>query len=329
MITKGSVTQFDVFGSGVGAQIFVVILSNSGDANLHTGLRLRYRVEYSQQGAGTTKRLYEGLSNIFIMSPGENVPPISSTDFLKKNNPAVKVSLITTVYELSDTDPLKKQFLNTQTIPDGKIKYILILEKNGVVHTTEFSEHTVINSTNVELISPGSSPSGTIVTVFDPHPMFLWTSDLPPYVYGPSDVFQIRIYKAQSGESVAQAMSRIPVIRTGVKELQYKEPDAGYQFIPGATYYWEVIGFVKGITTTEVKSSPYGFKMSKPLNPAVQEVVNTLKQVYGEEILQEIYEYDSDVSMKIDGRTIAINELKDIVQRILSGEYSIQSTTVE
>jgi hypothetical protein len=263
------------------------------------------------------------------MLPNEYVPPISSTDFFKKNNPAVKVSLVTTVFELPDTDPLKKQFFNTQTIPDGKVRYTMTLEKNGVVQQTETKDVTVINSTKVELVSPGSSPSGTIITVFDPHPVFLWTSDLPPYVYGPADVFEIRIYKAQSGESFAQAMSRIPVIRTGVKELQYKEPDAGYQFIPGATFYWEVIGFVKGITTTEVKSSPFSFKMSKPLNPNVQEVVNTLKLVYGEEILEKIYEYDSDVSLKIDGQTIDVNELKDLVQRILSGEYSIQSTTVQ
>ena len=121
VITEGTVVQFDVFGTGTGAQVFTVILDNVNDNKTYTGLTLRYRVYYYQQGGGYSGILYEGLSNQFSMNPNEYVPPISSKDFLKKNNPAVKVSLQTTVFELSDTDPLKKQFLNTQMIPDGKI----------------------------------------------------------------------------------------------------------------------------------------------------------------------------------------------------------------
>lgn len=327
IITNGSIIQFDVFGNGSGSQVFVLIVNNSGDLNTYTNLSLRYRVSYFQSGGGSEKILYEGLSNTFTIAPNEIVPPISSTDFLHKNNPTVKISLKTTVVELSDSDPLKKKFLDTQTLPDGKIRYTMILE--GASVPDETSDHTIINTTKVELISPGSSSSGSAAILYDPHPVLIWTSDLPPYIYGNDDVFEVRIYKAQGQESFGEALSRIPVIRAGSKENQYKVPDAGYQFTPGATYYWEVVGFVKGVTTTEIKSSPLAFKMTKPVNPKVQEVIAALKLVYGEDVLEKIYEYDSDVTIKIDGKTVDAGELKATVQQVLSGEYSIQSAVVE
>lgn len=329
VITEGTVVQFDVFGTGTGAQVFTVIIDNINDNTTYTGLTLRYRVYYYQQGGGYSGILYEGLSNQFSMNPNEYVPPISSKDFLKKNNPAVKVSLQTTVFELSDTDPLKKQFLNTQMIPDGKIKYTMILEHNGIAHSTQESEHTVINTSKVELVTPGSSPSDLLTTIFNSNPIFIWNSDLPPNVYGSDDVFEIRVYKASSGESAAQAMSKVPVVREGTTILQYKLPDQGYRLIPGATYYWEVIGFIKGISTSEIKGSPLGFKMSKPVNPKVQEVINIINPVYDEATLEKIYDYDSDVIIKIDGHEKDVNELRELVQKILLEEYSIHNTKVE
>jgi len=329
VITGGTITQFDVFGSGLGAQIFTLILDNIKDNTSYTGLTLRYRVHYYQQSGGGRKLLYEGISNQFSMLPNEYVPPISSKDFLKKNNPLVKVSLRTTIFELSDTDPLKQQFLSTQKIPDGKVRYTMTLEHNGSPYTEQYSEHAVINTSKVELVTPGAQATDLIQTIFNPNPVFIWNSDLPPNIYGNDDVFEVRIYKANTGESAAQALSRVPVVKAGTKTLQYKLPDEGYRLIPGATYYWEVIGFVKGISTSEIKSSPFGFKMTKPVNPKVQEVINTIKPIYDESILEKIYEYDSDVVIKIDGHEKDVNELRELVQKILTEESSIQYTTVE
>lgn len=328
VITGGTITQFDVFGSGVGAQIFTLMLDNIKDNTTYTGLTLRYRVHYYQQSGGGRKLLYEGLSNQFTMLPNEYVPPISSKDFFKKNNPAVKVSIRITVFELSDSDPLKKQFLDTQKIPDGKIRYTMIL-RSSTVNIEKSSEHIVINTSKVELVTPGASATDLIQTIFNPNPVFIWNSDLPPNIYGSDDVFEIRIYKANSGESPAQALSRVPVVKAGAKILQYKLPDQGYRLIPGATYYWEVVGFIKGISTSEIKSSPFGFKMTKPVNPKVQEVINTIKPIFDESILEKIYEYDSDVIIKIDGHEKDVNELRELVQKILTEENSIQYTTVE
>ena len=328
VITEGTVVQFDVFGSGTGAQVFIIIVDNSTDSKSYTGLTLRYKVDYYQQGGGSWKLLYEGLSNEFTILAHKSFSPISSKNFLKKNNPAVPVSLKTTVFELSDSDPLKKQFLDTQKIPDGKIRYTMIL-RNSTINIVKSSEHVIINTSKVELVTPGSSPSGLLSTVFDLNPVFIWNSDIPPNVYGGDDVFEIRVYKAGSGESAAQAMSKVPVVREGTTILQYKLPDQGYRLIPGATYYWEVIGFIKGIATSEIKSSPFRFKMSKTVNPKVSEVINIIKPVYNEATLEKIYDFDSDVTIKIDGQEKDVNELRELVQKILLEEYSIHDTKVE
>ncbi len=329
VITKGTVTEFDLFGDGTGSQVFIVILDNSTDLKHYQGLTLWYRVDYIPGSGGGKKKLYEGVSYTFAMAPREKVPPVSSKDFLKKNNHLVKVSLSKTIYKLPDTDPLKVQFLTSQKIPDGKVRYTMKLRCGFKDEEVQTSDHSIVNSSTVELITPGAAASGNPPTEFNTNPLFIWTSDLPPNIYGNDDVYRIRIYKARSGQSMAQAMSGAPVHEAGTKDAQYQIPQGKYRFIPGAVYYWEVIGFVKGVNTTEIKSSPFGFRMAKPINPAFWEVVNALRQIYDEEVLEKIYDYDAEVTIRKNGRVIDIQELRKLVQQIRSGAYSIQSTQVD
>jgi hypothetical protein len=205
----------------------------------------------------------------------------------------------------------------------------MILEQNFSVLFQQSSEHTVINTSRVDLIAPGSTPSGTTPVIYNMYPLFVWTSDLPPNIYGNDNVFTLRLYKAKSGESAAEALGRIPVFSTGTKTPQYQFTKQDYRLIPGATYYWEVSGFVKGISTSEIKSSPFGFKAAKSVNTEFWEIINTLKLVYGEDILEKVYDYDSQATLKIDGSTITIGELRELVQKIQSTTFSILSTTVD
>ncbi len=329
VITNGTVSAFDIFGNGSGAQIFIILLDNRGDHDFHRGLALRYRVDYLPQDGSPPKKLYEGLSYPFVMGPFEQVPPISSKEFLIKNNKSVKVALSRTLFEMADSDPLKKQFLDTQKIPDGIVRYTMILEQNFSVLFQQSSDHTVINTSRVDLIAPGSTPSGMMPVIYNMYPLFVWTSDLPPNIYGNDDVFTLRLYKAKSGESAALALSRIPVFSRGTKTPQYQLTKQDYRLIPGATYYWEVSGFVKGVTISEIKSSPFGFKVAKSVNTEFWDIINTLRLIYGEDILEKVYDYDSQVTLKIDGSTITIEELREMVQKVQSETFSILSTTVD
>lgn len=332
IITKNTVSQFDIFGNGIGTTVFVIILNNdAGNDTLHN-LQLRYTVDFHPKNGGTQKKIYEGISNRFTMASPENVPPITSKQFLIKNNPAVKISLRTTLHELSNTDPLKKQFLDTQRIPDGKIVYSMALEGAAISNPVQTSEHIIINTSTVDLVTPGSAPEDFTIDIFNQHPVFTWTSDIPPYIYGPDDVFEIRIYQAKAGESASEALSRKPSLKAGVKSWQFQYPDNKHKLEVGVYYYWEVIGFIRSTSVSEIKSSPYKFRMAKPANTKVQQVIAILKQYpdeYTNEILDLIEEYDSDVILKIDGRNSSVNELGALVQKYIKGTHEVLSTNIE
>jgi hypothetical protein len=326
VVTDGSVTQFDVFGEGVGAQIFTLILRNPADTIVNN-LYLNYKVDYCPPQSGLIK-LYEGESNVFSMDVRE-VIYLSSTRFLDKG--ADKASLITDVYELPDGE-LKDKLYASQKMPDGIVRYTMRLQGDGI-DIKKYSDHTIINASTITLISPGASPSGPVISIIDPHPVFTWTSDLVSSIN--QDLFEIRVYEARSGESYTEAMSRRPVVQERTSTFSFRYPYTGHQLQSGFTYYWEVIGFPASQLSEELKSDPFCFKMIKTVNPKVQEVINILKQYpqeYTSDVLNKILSYDSDVILKISGggstKAISTQELWELIGKFISGEHSVLSTTV-
>jgi hypothetical protein len=331
VVTQSTVTQFDIFGTGIGAPVFIVSLSNIGDTNIYNDLYLIYQVDYiPKEGInGEEKIIYKGKSRSFSLDSNEYVSPISSKEFLKFENYSVKTSIRTTLTTIDDSDPLKVKFINTQRIPDGRVRYTMTLLRSNDAVDQQSKELLILNSSKVELVSPGVAPSGFVPDVYESNPIFTWTSDIPPNIYENSDVFEIRIYRAFKGEEAAQVMNRLPVVKEGVKTYTFRYPTGGPQLIPGATYYWEVIGFLKSHTTTKIRSTPYVFKMSRTANPNVLEVINILKQYpseYTKEIIEEISEYDSDVIIKINNKTNGIEELRTLINEFKSQKHSVIST---
>ena len=331
VITQNSVTQFDIFGTGIGAPVFIVTLSNIGDTNVYNDLFLIYQVDYvPKEGVNSEEKIiYKGKSRSFSLDSNEYVPPISSKEFLKIENYSVKTSIRTTMTTINDNDPLKVKFINTQRIPDGRVRYTMTLLRSNDAVDQQSKELLILNSSKVELVAPGSAPSNFIPDVYESNPVFTWTSDLPPNIYENSDVFEIRIYRAFKGEEAFEAMSRLPVVKGGVKTYTFKYPTGGPQLIPGVTYYWEVVGFLKSHTTTKIKSTPYVFKMARTGNPDVLEVINILKQYpkeYTKDIIDDISEYDSDVIVKVNNLTIGIEELRTLINDFKSQKHSVIST---
>lgn len=328
VVTDGTVTQFDVFGEGIGAQIFSVILHNTSDST-ENNLSLNYKVDYYPPQSTVTK-IYEGESNYFSMSIGEYIN-LSSTVFLNKNQH--KASLTMDIYELPDGE-LKDKLYASQKMPDGIIRYTMTLKKNGVIiPLPKYSDHTIVNSSSITLISPGAEPSALVITIIDPHPVFTWTSDLVSSIN--RDLFEIRVYEARSGEPYTEAMSRRPVVQERTNSFTFRYPYTGHQLQSGFTYYWEVIGFPTNQMTEELKSTPFCFKLTKTVNPKVLEVVNILKmypQEYSIQVLNKIAAFDTDVTIRITGEgkteTINTHELRELIRKFISGEHSVLSTSV-
>jgi hypothetical protein len=327
ILTNVDLSQFDINGSGVTLQMFMLKIDNAGDTNTYTDCEIAYYTDYVS--GSQTNIIYRGRSNKFTMSPGEIVF-IRSNDFLIKNNPAVKVSLQWTDMELPDEE-FKRRVYDNQTMPNGELQYRVALRVGGTEIGQDEFRVQVLNSTSIELISPGAEAGGMLPLVGDPNPALIWTSDLTPGLYDPlpvSDIFEARVYKARSGETMAQATSRSPIqrIRTNMHQVQY--PPTGEQLIPGVTYYWEVTGFLKGLTNAKTESNVFGFKIIKPVNSRVEEVLSLLRLIYDESIIEQVYDYSEDVSIRIDGQNVDIDELRKLVQSILADEKEIQSTQV-
>lgn len=335
VVNDPSVTQFDIFGKGVGSQLFMINLISMGVSDTTKNLRLRYMVDYyapaSIGNIPAKQKLYEGLSNVFFMPP-DTMFKISSTQFLKKGNPQIPVSLSQDIYELPDGE-LKKKIYATQKMPDGVIRYTMILEQNGGIISRDNSDHTIINSSYINLIYPGKEISGTLETLTDQHPQFSWTSDL--WVLNNEKVFELRVYEARTGESFTQAMNREPILKKLLSGTTFRYPNTGRQLELGHSYYWEVIGRSPLQPAKVIKSSPFGFRMLKTVNPLVQQVIEILRNhpaEYSASLIKRILDYDSDVTIKLRSNqgveTISVDRLQKVVDSLKDNSYSSISTTV-
>jgi hypothetical protein len=253
----------------------------------------------------------------------------TNQQFLVKNNPAVTVSLQTTIHECNDIET-KKLLLDAQKAPDGTLQYTMILSKPDMAPFPISSIHEILNISKLNCLAPGVSPSDYIPPVFDPLPVFFWVSDLKPGIYGTDPVFEIRVYKAQSGESAAEALSKKPVFSQKVNDWQFRYPQSAATLVPGAVYYWEVAGVLKGSSESEIKSSPYVFRLADLTdNPDFAAIMNLLKRVYGEDILKKIYDYNAHAAITIDGSVKTVDDLRALIERIQAKDLSIKSTRVE
>ncbi|MBD3421931.1 MAG: hypothetical protein GF398_17610 [Chitinivibrionales bacterium] len=328
VMTNAHVSQFDLFGTGIGPLMFMVHINNFGDTATYTSLRVRYIVHYESKVAQTGGRqlIYEGITYPFDVKPGENFI-IRSNDFLKDDNFNVRASITSTIYELDDYD-LKKRIATSQNMPDGTIYFKLQLESNNATINSDNSDHVIINATYVELITPGSETGSEISIVNQQNPVFIWNSDLFPLDVNLGDIFEISIYEGDDGEQVGDITSRPPIRQALVATNQYQYPVTGAQLEKGKVYVWEVAAKIKGSSLSNLKSPLYRFKRYKPANPYVNQIIQTLRQVYPEEVLQPLYGYDDDAEIIIDGKRTSLAELQQIVARINAGTYDIEHVEV-
>jgi hypothetical protein len=309
VVTKTDLGQFDIFGNGSGPVMYTFTVGNN-EGKTVTGLQLRYKVECHIRSSGKDVLLFEGLSNVFSLDTNEFLVE-TNQQFLVKNNPAVTISLQTTIHECNDIET-KKLLLDAQKAPDGTLQYTMILSKPDMAPFPISSIHEILNISKLNCLAPGVSPSDYIPPVFDPLPVFFWVSDLKPGIYA------------------AEALSKKPVFSQKVNDWQFRYPQSAATLVPGAVYYWEVAGVLKGSSESEIKSSPYVFRLADLTdNPDFAAIMNLLKRVYGEDILKKIYDYNAHAAITIDGSVKTVDDLRALIERIQAKDLSIKSTRVE
>jgi len=335
VVTNPSLGQMDLFGEGFGPPLFIVNISNAGDTNTYENLRIRYTVtiEFNDNGVLRRQRLYEGLTNEFSISPNE-VLSLSSTRFLDSKNPDGKIGLRYMEYELDDME-LKDQLVSSKLLPDGTLTFSLELfpSVDQIVDDNSYT-HTLINTTSIDLVSPGNEMGQQVENHTNPRPVFIWMSQLYPGIYGTDDVFELRMYEARPGVSASDAVARPPFFTKRVNSVTFQYPSDAPPLVPGYSYYWEVIGFVKAAYTTEIKSEIFGFRLEPLadstvlLNPRnIDDVLEMLRPVIGDAVVEEMREYVSG-DIRIDNQSVSREELYTVLQKILSGHYTNDEPSV-
>ena len=115
----------------------------------------------------------------------------------------------------------------------------------------------------------------------------------------------------------------MPIFTGRRNAFQFQYPADGRQLIPGYTYYWQVIGYVKGTSTTEIRSEVYGFRLLPVTDPRVLEVLAILQMILDNTILDQVDGYVSGVTVRINGVEKSTAELRETVMKIQIGEFSI------
>lgn len=336
VITNPSLSQIDIFGEGFGAPVFIMSLNNAGDTATYRHLRIRYSVslEFIDNGVARGQRLYEGLTEEFTINPNE-VVNLSSTRFLDSHNPDSRFGLRYMVYELDDLE-LKDRLVSSKRLPDGTLTFALELFPSVEQDLDDnSSSHTIMNTTSIDLIAPGNEMGQTPSSSTNSRPLFSWISQLYPGIYGTDDVFELRIYEARPGIAASDAVARPPCFSRRLNTFTFQYPADAPPLVPGYAYYWEVVGFVKGAFTTEIRSEIYGFMlepladstaMFKPGN--IDDVLEMLRPIVGDAVVEEMREYTSG-DIRIDNRSVSREQLHSVLQKMITGQYTHDEPSVE
>jgi hypothetical protein len=333
VITHITPADFDIVNSGKIYPVFTLAVSNLGNPDSARNCRLRYTIHLRLSpvsATGVSERIYEARSNRFSLSPGE-MATVTSVDYFNAT-PGAKMYHSTTDFELSDSE-LRQRFIETQRVPDGQIiqEMVLYTDDGGgrVIDRSGPVYHTILNATTIMLLSPGSDAFNDLPIISDPNPLFTWTSDLPPHIYGQSPVYELSIYEARSGQSGIEAVNTTPILSLTTSEPVIRFPRTTRRLISGKHYFWRVKGYLKGFTASALTSNVYGFIFEESINPEVLEALRILRLICSESDLKPVESYRKDVSIHIKSDAKGIAELRAEVGKIVSGQNALIGVTVK
>lgn len=331
VITNISPADFDVARSGAENQVFVAYIDNLGNLDTLRNVHVQYIVTLRLSpvaGPKTVEKLYECKSNVFSLAPNESRSQVTSKAFFD-GAPGAKFYKANTLFELSESE-IRERYFRTQRVPDGQIVQTMVLkdaDENTIINAGSHS-HTILNATNISLISPGRESSMETPVLQESNPVFVWSSDLPPHIYGTSPVYEFRLYEARGGESAHEAARRAPVYseKTTVFTLRY--PPSAPRLVSGTVYYWEIVGYLKGFSSSTLASELFGFMYVGEANPEIDEILRILSKVCGEDELKEVFPYRERAEIRIEADPAEISGLREAVDSMATGTYRVLGTGV-
>ncbi len=334
-ITNVNLGHYDIGATGKGPTMFIIEIDNINDTCTYTNLQIRYLVNIeSIIFSNEQMKVYEGLTDPFPIAAGELVRVLSN-DFLQEDNPDpnVRFHQENRVSRIEDKT-LEEQILSSARIPSGNLEMVITLETSaGEIIGQESLGAEITNVTRVNLISPGRPIDEELIEVFNPYPVFTWSSNLTADMYQNCDlcsdknVFELRIYKKQAGQSDADILNSTPIRTVRLTQPIYQYPSTGIKLEEGMVYYWEVVGLLKGIVESEIKSEPYMFVFKGQANYQKCQFKGFFENILigtdYESLIDKVAEYNGDCTVKLNGKIMTFNELLGLENEFLSNKYTV------
>ena len=329
---------------------FTVDLRNTASQEFTIYLLLRITLERD----GVLEEIAQGQTNSFLL-PANSQYLFTSQQFstgtavIPETGEQIEMSFDQGNINLDRIEGLEDDILATGAAPAGIYRFLLsAINSDGSDFPDQQEDHTLIitNPTTVEPLIPGRPVSeSTLLDVGTIFPYFQWYSDVNP-AYADYDVYIYEKYPEDI--TVQDVLSHPPVLQledATQNFFQYPASSGDAALLPGQvvgpirplevgkTYYWQVKSLVEtGTGQVALESDIFRFKvldLTQSTNYASQ-ILAFLRQILGPEnegVLQNLQEqgFEPNGEIRLQGRTVEINELLLLLSRILQGELTVES----
>ena len=347
------ISDFNFTGkSTITSEVFqITILNNNPTQAQQCVLKLSIRSENEGE-------LASGITNPFTLEPLESIIVTNRNLFTKVDE---RFTLEDYNIEESGSELVDK-ILATGKLPSDRyffefnLTFGVNINQMPLYDTQTQVSIDVTNPTIIDLILPGSTPED-LTSIYTTLPLFRWESNmdrfrlvvaeyLPDQHTGasPEQIINDRIL-LQVDLKLDTSPGAVPGTLTDENETiitstNYQYPSAGVLPLQeGHTYYWQVIGTV--ITSgspVELPSEIWAFQIKGGgdviLDPEIQQLLDELNITLSDMMEQlmgaegELFGFSPTGAVLLNGSTLTVAQLKEILLKIRNGEYSIISSEV-
>ena len=319
-------SDFDLMELGTGPELFRIIIYNRGPAKYVVG-----RFSIVSDNFGT---LLSGQTKPFLLDSNWTVITnhelfSTSGDFALDN------------YSLEDAAAeLRNLLLQTNKLPTDTYSFTWkILDTQNQLLDDDTQPLTITNPTSLDLIAPGTeATSAELPIIFTAFPLFQWESDA-------SDFILTVCERMDPGQSPEEVMNGEPRLRKEIEDenfCQYPASEPGvWPLEEGKTYYWQVAAkIVSPGGPVELPGEIWGFTIADQgaviSNIEQMRTISNLRTILGDEIVEKLFGMSGELDgftitgvVLLDGKRISLDDLTELIEKILSGEIKVKSFIVE
>jgi hypothetical protein len=278
------------------------------------------------QESPARQQMFVGTTDAFLL---EGVRRLTNRDLTHRGN-----DVAIEEYDVGDIDAL----VQTGRLPAGTYLFTVTARGGAGVSLGSGELRLVIGApTRIDPLGPGTLVGDAPLIVTTPSPRFMWSTDGLSSGLG-NATYTLRVVRADGAASAEEAMQGFAswqTLTTGTSAI-YPGSAEALPLEPGATYAWQVTREVRTSDGVERIESPiYWFTMAASssrntgVGSAAERAMRTrLEQLYRALGLAELVGYYKVTGLTVDGRSLPIDGVEELLAAIVAGEVPLISLRV-